>query len=367
MSGNGHAANGFAHDPAPLRFIDPIVWQDQPVPERRWLVPNWIPMGTVTGLYGDGGIGKSLLLQQLLTATAIDSLWLGLLTASVKAIGVFCEDPEHELHIRQNDINGLYDCEFGDLENVRYLSRFGEDNLLMTFAGGRGELTPFFHTLLEEIKDLGVQCVGIDTVADTFGGNENDRGQVRQYVQGVLGRIAREINGAVIALAHPSRSGISTGTGDSGSTGWSNSFRARAFFHAPEVDEGQEPAPNERVLSRKKANYAVRDETIELRWQNGVFVPTKTATGIFATIERRTAERVFLDMLAKHNDEGRYVSDRARAGNFAPRVFMSRPGREGFKFADLHRAMETLFAEGKIRIEQFVNADRNKVSRIVQI
>lgn len=364
MRTNGHAENGFGFDPPSLQFIDPIAWQEQPVPERQWLVPNWIPMGTVTGLYGDGGIGKSLLTQQLLTATAINKSWVGLSTTSVKAIGVFCEDPESELHIRQNDINTMYGCDFGDLENVRYLSRFGEDNLLMTFVNGRGELTPFFHSLLEEIKSFGAQCVGIDTVADTYGGSENDRGQVRQFVQGVLGRIAREINGAVIALAHPSRAGLSTGTGDSGSTGWSNSFRSRAFFHAPETAEGEEPEPNERILSRKKANYAVRDEAIELQWRGGVFTRKDDQDGILASIKRRTAERVFLTQLEAHTREGRHVSDNPRAGNYAPNVFALRPDREGYKFVELRRAMEGLFTTGKIKIGSYIGSGRHKHNHI---
>jgi hypothetical protein len=34
-----------------LRLIDPTLYQGQPVPERQWIVPQWIPRGVVTGLY----------------------------------------------------------------------------------------------------------------------------------------------------------------------------------------------------------------------------------------------------------------------------------------------------------------------------
>ena len=368
MKANGHYTNGFDHGEQKLAFIDPIVWQDKPIPERRWLVPNWIPMTTVTGLYGDGGIGKSLLAQQLLTATAINKPWIGLQTRPVKAIGVFCEDPEKELHIRQNDINQIYGCEFSDLENVRFLERFGQENLLMTFAGGVGTPTPFFGHLLEMIKDFGAELVVIDTVADTFGGNENDRGQVRQFVQNILGRIARETDGAVVALAHPSRSGMTTGTGDSGSTGWSNSFRSRAYFHSPKAnEEDEEPIdPLERILSRKKANYAIREETVELRWDSGVFV-RKDNSGIIGTIKRRTVERVFMDQLAAIKREGRHVSDNSRAPNFAPKLFAGRPDREGFKFQDFKRAMETLFVDRKIHITDYVANNRETYREISSV
>ena len=94
----------------------------------------------------------------------------------------------------------------------------------MTFARGGGELTPFHSHVLEAALDLEARLVIVDTAADTFGGNENDRSQVRQFVSRALGSIAQKINGAVLLCAHPSRSGLSSGEGDGGSTGWSNAF-----------------------------------------------------------------------------------------------------------------------------------------------
>jgi RecA-family ATPase len=264
-------AGGNGHDK--VKFIDPIVYQDKPIPERRWLVPNWIPHLTVTGIYGDGGVGKSLLGQQLITAAAIGKQWVGLNVDHVKTLGIFCEDDEDELIRRQHGINEHYGIDFADLENMRWLSRFGEDNILLDFSTGRPQLTHFWHQVLETAAEFGAQAVLIDTVADTYGGNENDRSQSRHYVQQALGRLARQISGSVIALAHPSRLGLANGTGDSGSTGWNNSFRSRAYLSSPPDEESD---PLHRTLQRKKANYAVREETIDLKWERGVLVPTGT-------------------------------------------------------------------------------------------
>jgi hypothetical protein len=65
---------------APQRppIIDPRNWSGKPLPAREWLVENWIPMNHVTALYGDGGMGKTLLAQQLLTSVATGREWLGL-------------------------------------------------------------------------------------------------------------------------------------------------------------------------------------------------------------------------------------------------------------------------------------------------
>ena len=57
--------------PEPLKIIDPTAWQNQPVPERQWLVPGLIPLHNVTLLAGDGGLGKSILAMQLMAACAL--------------------------------------------------------------------------------------------------------------------------------------------------------------------------------------------------------------------------------------------------------------------------------------------------------
>src|SRR3954447_6935730 len=126
-----------------LRFVNPTGLQDQPIPERQWIVPDWIPCGVATGLYGPGGYGKSLLAQQLLTATAIGRPWIGLPVTNVRSLGGFCEGEPEELHRRQAGINRrLYNCDFRDLGNMRWVSLVGEPNHLMVFDGAVGRLTP---------------------------------------------------------------------------------------------------------------------------------------------------------------------------------------------------------------------------------
>ena len=210
--------------PNPLHPITPVSLKGLQVPVREWIVPEWIPRGVVTGLYGDGGLGKSLLAQQLQTAIALGSAWLALPVETGATLGVYCEDSHDELWRRQTDITAGYEIDFDSLARVHWLPRLGEDNLLMTFARGVGELTPFHSRVLDAALDLKARLVIVDTAADTFGGNENDRSQVRQFDSRALGSIAQKINGAVLLCAHPSRSGLSSGEGDGASTGWSNAF-----------------------------------------------------------------------------------------------------------------------------------------------
>jgi RecA-family ATPase len=336
--------------------IDPRTLEGLPVPKRRFVVTPWIPIGRATGLYGAGGIGKTTLMQMLCTSTALDPVkfpnanWLGLPVRRSRSVLLFCEDDCDEMHSRQEEINRSYGCTFDDLGDMLWLPRLGTDNTLMTFENGRAARTPFFHDLLAIIKGHRAELAVWDTLTDVFGGSEIDRGQARRFVQEGPAYVAREIDGAVICCAHPSLSGISSGTGTSGSTGWDGAFRSRLYLSSPtDDDSGEAPDTNERVLTRMKANWAKIGETIQMRWCDGVFIADQAAGGIIGSIERRTADRVFADMLDKVTAENQPVSSNSRAGNYAPRLFAKRPDRDGFKAMDFEGAMQRLFAQGAIR------------------
>ena len=88
-------------EPPPPRVVCPTIFKGRTPPQRRWIVPQWVPYEVVTGLYGDGGVGKTLAAQQLQTGTALGSSWLGLPVDQVASLGVYCEDSEDELWRRQ--------------------------------------------------------------------------------------------------------------------------------------------------------------------------------------------------------------------------------------------------------------------------
>ncbi len=312
---------------------------------------NWAPWGVVTGLYGEGGLGKTLLAQQLQTAAALGRSWIGLDTTPVRSLAMYCEDSADELWRRQAEIDDHYGCNFSDLDDAVWMPRLGEENLLIRFGNkGVGELTPLHKQVIEAAKDHKAQLVIVDTVSDTFGGNENDRGQVRQYVSWCLGTIAREIGGSVVCCAHPSRAGISSGDGDGGSTGWSAAFRSRLSLHMPPADDGAPINPDARVLTRKKANYAARNDAVSLHWRTGALVPD----AVFETPRlRHSCTEVFLLLLDTFADERRPVSDSTHAPNYAPRLFSKRPERDGYRAGDFTKAMEQLFSGQSIIMEEY--------------
>ena len=357
MENGGVPGEAPGEEPEPLELVYPSAWQGQPIPDRRWLVTDWIPEGYVTGLYGDGGIGKSLLAQMLAASCALGRDWLGLPTKQARVLAVMCEDDGDELWRRQAAICDHYEHGLGDLElNLALLPRLGEDNILMDFAGGapsRGALTPFYDQVLVAAKDIGAELTIIDTIADTFGGNENDRGQVRQYVNACLGRLARETSGSVLVLGHPSVAGMTSGTGTSGSTGWSNTFRSRLFLHAPEAEDGQVDR-DARILSRKKANYAGEDQ-IELRWEDRVF--KKVGQPGRDTVNRLAIRVLFLEVLADLDKRKVNVSANRHAPNYAPKVMRREPAviknTLRVRANDLENAMLKLIQDERIVVAQY--------------
>ena len=118
------------------------------------------------------------------------------------------------------------------------------------------EPTALFNRLHEAACDIKPRLIIVDNSADVFAGNENDRAQVRQFVT-LLRGIAVDANAGLVLTSHPSVSGINSGSGTSGSTGWHNSARARIYFKRAVTERDEEPDPLLRVLQVMKSNYSL--------------------------------------------------------------------------------------------------------------
>jgi RecA-family ATPase len=318
-----------------------------------------IPAGKVTLLTGDGGVGKSLLVQQLLTATALGEDWLGIPTKPCKAFGLFCEDDNDELWRRQVDICNATPTPLTHLYKFRWFSGVGRDNTLMLFdqRTGAATLTPHFKQLMSFWKDFQPGLIVIDTLADTFGGNEIIRSQVRTFINGCLGLICKEIGATVILCGHPSQAGKASGDGYSGSTAWNNSVRARLYLTDPNAatqKDNEEAGPStERILATKKSNYGPNDKVVELNWHRGQFSPTQNNGGMVQWIEDTNHEKAFLKCLDALAERKSNVSESTNSATYAPKVMMRMPERNKVKKRELEKAMHSLFSKGEIVNEEY--------------
>jgi hypothetical protein len=76
----------------------------------------------------------------------------------------------------------------------------------------------------------------------------------------------------VLVLSHPSLAGRASGTGESGSTAWSNSVRSRLYLRRDRDASGYEVDKNARVLEVMKVNYGPPRDPFGLRWEDGRFI-----------------------------------------------------------------------------------------------
>ena len=76
-------------DAGPLKWanLSSLIYKDPP--PRRWVVEDWIPDAATTSFYGKGGIGKSILMQQLAVAVATGTPFLGIEVTKGPVIGYF--------------------------------------------------------------------------------------------------------------------------------------------------------------------------------------------------------------------------------------------------------------------------------------
>lgn len=339
--------DGPHHSSLPLFTADSLA--GKPVPPRRWLVPDLIPARNVTLLSGNGGVGKSLLALQLAFAAAAGRRWIGREVTPGRAFFLSAEDEADELHRRLDDIARAEDVDLSDLDGLTIASLTGEDAVLGATVPGGSRILPtgLYNTLDHHLGEVGPAALILDTLADLFAGNENDRGQVRQFV-GLLKGLAFRHDTAVILLAHPSRAGMSTGTGDSGSTAWNGSVRSRLYLTEGGHPGEEDPDPDARTLTTKKQNYGPNSGDISLRWKHGVFIAPEAETGLDRMAVNAKARRVFLNILDKLTAQGRKVNAKG-ASSYAPKVFAAHPDAEGCSQRSLQRAMERLLSDGTIR------------------
>lgn len=345
-----------AEAPRVPQFFDPGSLEGRPVPPREWLAEDLIPDRTVTLLFGDGGTGKSLIALQLAVAVALGRPWLGRPTKAGRALFISAEDDADELHRRFADIARAEDIRLGALSgHMTALSLAGEDALLATLdRSGRLSPAPLLVMLERRIAEERPALVVLDTLADLFAGNENDRGQARQFI-GLLRGLAIRYACAVLLLAHPSRAGMASGSGDSGSTGWGNSVRSRLYLEriidrGDGAGPGYEPDPDARLLRTMKANYGRTGGEITVKWQAGVFVAPEAETGLDRMAASAKAERVFLRLLDLFTAQGRHVSA-SPSTTYAPTIFAKHPEAEGITKRAFAAAMETLFGRGEIVLD----------------
>jgi hypothetical protein len=207
----------------PAKFITPAAWPNEAPPPVDWLVTGFIQRGDVTTLHGDGGAGKTDIALRL--AANVErgfSEWLGLEltpTANGPVVFISAEDPERKVRRRlwHHAKHDGYDLNAVTNLHLWFPAKMSGTVLAVPDRyTGTMKPTAAFQSLAAAIVDLRPVLVITDNVAATYGGNQNDRAQVRSFVNLWADIAEGPSRPAVLLLDHPSLSGLTNGTGRGG-------------------------------------------------------------------------------------------------------------------------------------------------------
>lgn len=236
----------------------------------EWLVDGVLMRKTVCLFSGPPKIGKSLLMQQLLTAIACGAAWLDHPVIQSRSFGFFTEDPQEEVERRQLAMNAYYGRAAADFElDMSWDARAGNDALLVEFErfSDRPIFTPLWHQLWNYVRGEGITAVGLDTAAVIYGGRDY-RGQVTPFMR-ELNKQAMAIDGTIILSTHPAKSDP---TNFGGVNAWLASARFGMALHRPADYSVERDEPRDvRVLRGLGANYGVSPRPQRLVYHDGVF------------------------------------------------------------------------------------------------
>jgi len=239
---------------------------DLDAPPRKWLVNGWIPMGTVTSIYGRGAVGKSFSMLQLALAVAstdarpfwfrssVHDLRMPAITASGKVMLVSYEDGPNEIGRRLRQLHGCgrnaesaRDSGRIQLFNASGLGPCHETDM----RSGRLGITTVGQAVEQAARKTKPTLLVLDPLEAAFGGGENIRKDVRQFV-GYWDSLAEELECAVLIVGHPAKASVGEASEYSGSTAWRNAVRSMITMDRRESGET--------VITRAKGNYSPIDD-----------------------------------------------------------------------------------------------------------
>jgi hypothetical protein len=307
----------------------PLDWKAlhfQTPPERDWVIPHWLGCGYVTLLAGPGGVGKSLLAQQIASHIATGTPFIEPIPKARKVLVWAGEDDHDEVWRRQMNIAEVMGKDLTAYDDLIIESFAGRSCTLVETVFGTIQPTKLIDELAEQVADYGAEVIVLDNIARLFGGNENERHHVTTFVNLVAGACNRYRPTAIVLLGHPAKS---EGSEWAGSTAWEAAVRSRWYFgrNLPDAkdDEQGEPDPNIRHLARRKSNYSALD-AVQLRYDpiRHTFAVDAPKAVLERSMHPGRAEMLVLDAIQQLAKAGISTSDEKRNPAFLPRVMVDR-------------------------------------------
>ncbi len=347
---NAYKGNAAQDESAPILWRSATEFEGKDEPKQEWIVPDFVPRGEVTLLAGDGGLNKSTVMLYLCAAvveaqTTYPKTWMGQPVAPGRALFFTGEDPAKIIQRRLNRYCAEESCSLSQLGDLTWLSVI-EENTELAIENPKTKLieaTPLYYELEKRIAETLPAVVVIENASDVFGGNENDRLQVRRFLR-LLKILAIRYNCAIILLAHPSKN---RDYSYSGSSAWQGAVRALLTMKKPGGEGEEQSDPDARILTGEKMQFGTPGRFIKLRNHGGHVAYDDQGVSMKPDEKTAFAERVFLKLLDEYNARGRYQPESRICSTFA-----KDEGCEGVVRRAFERARDALFRKGVIELRE---------------
>jgi RecA-family ATPase len=340
---NGHDQDENWRTLPAIDLADVVRWRGQEPAEIVFTVEGLVPQGMVTLLTSIGGAGKTLLQQMAGTAVASGTAnFLGRACVVGRAAGVYAEDPDSVLHLRQSRINSQLGVGYDRLGGRLFLqSYFG----LSVQLWRNRRPTPFMAALEQQLARIeALRLLTLDNAALLYAGDENSRPEVTEFLA-TLNGLADRLTIGILLSAHASKSNDGTALRvTSGSTAWVNACRSVLELKPPTKDG--EPT----LLTLVKANHAATGNTIPLEWRDRLLVPFTSSMSTFEARARRDRlDNLIFQRVAEGWDRGHPFSSAYQAPDrYLPTIIA---GRSEFKRDEVENAMRGWIASGHLILD----------------
>ena len=247
-----------------------LAWDAIEVEPREWLIPHWLPANTATLFTGDGGAGKSWLTLQVVCQIAC-----GFRDTFLNPDAPMPSDADDSV-VPKHIVYATYEDEPAEIKRriqalasrmewiKESLPKIKEHLHIVDMRGigsvwgpGLDKHVSVTGYLLHAGQELQAICeekqaklLVMDPLSGAFGGNENDRTAVYDFVSAFRGW-GDTAKCAMLAIGHLPKGNEGRAAGFSGSTAWEAS--ARSMWKVEKVKDG---ADLYWVLKHTKSNYA---------------------------------------------------------------------------------------------------------------
>ena len=251
-----------------------IHWDDIEVIDREWLIPNWLPANTATMFTGDGGAGKSWL-----TLQAVCQIASGFKNAFLDPEFSIPSEPDKNIEPK-HIVFATYEDEPAEIKRRLQALASGMNWILESLdtiqqhlhivdmrgigsvwgpgmgkhIANTGDLLFAGEAIRTICEERNAKLLVMDPLSGAFGGNENDRTAVYDFVSSFRGW-GDATKCAMLVIGHLPKGAEGRAAGFSGSTAWEAS--ARSMWMLSKQNAGDSKNPKEYwALLHTKANYA---------------------------------------------------------------------------------------------------------------